>query len=365
MYDVLLGVPSSGVIHESASEISWLSSLHHNVERIPSCQSGPNFNVCWQAGLNAARRGQITHLAMMHTDFAIKNEHLFYAEPVQGKRVLDRVKSKRWLDLLIEEMDRVGADFISTPMAIKDPIGGLTSCGVGNPDNLWNPWRRFTTDELDQMPLTFDAEMLGYGDKYLIHNHALCVWDMRKPLWQIPDEHGRCRFVFNFSEDLRLENGEWVRYQDSEDWAFSRQLWEAGAKTYISRIIKTLHHGSMSYANYGGEGLGDRGDQATRLQWQQADPIGTLKNGTFFGGQRTMSNAQELEAQVKVLEQQVQNAQRVLDQTTGALQFARGLLIQAQQKVEAPKPLQSPSLDAAALENLKILLARANGVPVS
>ena len=252
MYEVLLGVPSSGVVHDT--DVSWLASKRHKVHRTKSCNSGPNFNSCWIAGLNYGARGLCTHFAMVHADIDVVEDE----------------EGLRWLDRLIEEMDKTAADFISVPVAIKDERG-ILSCGIGDPKNRWNPWRRFTTYELGHiLPTTFSAADIGYGDKYLLHNHALCVWDMRKPLWYEPTSTGSNRFIFNFTEDVRLVGGMWGRAQDSEDWAYSRQLWLHEASTVMTSRVKVIHHGAMPFASWG-EGT-SKHDEDTAGNWRQPAP---------------------------------------------------------------------------------------------
>ncbi|OAI39605.1 hypothetical protein AYO40_01185 [Planctomycetaceae bacterium SCGC AG-212-D15] len=243
------------MICESSAEASFLASFHHKYHRLPSCQSGPNFNQLWTAGLNAGHRKMFTHLAMVHADIKVYEED----------------EHNRWADILLAEMDKFDADFISVPVAIKDPRG-LTSCGIGDPGTRWNPWRRFCTNELSQMPETFDKDMIGYGDKYLLHNHALCMWDLRKPIWYETTAEGRAKALFNFSEEIWWDGTSWNRRQDSEDWAFSRNLWEMGAKTVITRKIKVSHHGQMSFANHGDWGSLKNGDEDTAANWRDSAP---------------------------------------------------------------------------------------------
>lgn len=274
-YRVLLGVPSDGRLHDSSAQASFLASFDHDVDRLASSNSGPNFNTCWCAGLNASRQKRCTHFGMIHADLAIED-----TEP-----------GRRWLDMLIEEMEKAGADFISVPMAIKD-ARGLTSSGIGNPSNRWNPWRRFTKAELESLPVTFNARDIGYGDKFLLHNHALCVWDMRKPIWQQPNTMGHTRAVFNFSEKIELVGEEWVRWQESEDWAFSRDLWAMGAQTVITRRVHVIHHGGMGFPNHGTGGLWEH-DDATQSQWQNDKPLAYLESAPVaLAAQPKESNGQ-------------------------------------------------------------------------
>ncbi len=246
---ILMGVPSSGTISEGSAQASWLVSLHHEVDRIPSCASGPNFNRVW---CNALNQKKYTHLAMIHADLT----------------VLEEEENMRWGDILVEELEAHDADFISVPMAIKD-MRGVTSCGIGDEEAGWFPYRRFCTNEFPKFPKTFTAADTGHPGKFLLHNHALCMWDMRKPLWRVPNEDGTCRFTFNFTERIILNDDVWITQQDSEDWAFSRDLWKAGAKTLITSRIKTHHHGSMNFANYGDSGTYKNGDEDTAEFWRK------------------------------------------------------------------------------------------------
>jgi hypothetical protein len=154
----------------------------------------------------------------------------------------------------------------------------LASSGVGNPQNRWNPWRRWTKRELEGFPMTFRLEDTGYqpGSKYLLHNHACCMWDMRKPLWYEPDTQGCCRFVFNFTERIVLVGENWETQQDSEDWAFSHDLWRHGAKTFITRRLKIIHMGGIGFENWGNTGLYQNGDEDTAPQWRkELEELGT------------------------------------------------------------------------------------------
>ncbi len=275
---IILGVPSSGMISDSSATASFLASLKHDVVRIPSAFSGPNYNSCLCYALNRCEAGHGDLHAQIHADLHIVEEKETCLDcngkgcwvcNFDGKRAYER-----WLDVLVEEMLKHDADFISVPMAIKNYLG-VTSCGVGNPETRWNPWRRFCTNEFAKMPETFSAADIGYGDKYLIHNHAVCLFDLRKPIWRETDANGCLKLMFNFEEKMyRGPDGKWTRQIDSEDWNFSRRLWEIGAKTVITSRIKTAHHdGAISYANYGDWGVWKNGDEGTQSQWRKNDPL--------------------------------------------------------------------------------------------
>ena len=261
-YKILVGVPSSGQLMEGCTDHTWLGSLHHEFNRLPSSTVGLNFNSVWSDALTFGLRGEFTHFAMTHSDV----------------RVVEDEPGLRWADRLIEEMEQYGADFISVPNTIKDSRG-LTSSGIGDPFDRWNPFRRFTIRELGSMPKTFSAEMLGYGDKFLLHNEALCLFDLRKPLWYKPNADGTVRCDFNVVERITLHNdgkpmfwgsgGTAARSQETEDWGFSRKLWEMGAKTFVTSRIELLHFGPMAWSNKAEFGEYMNGDEDTAAKWRK------------------------------------------------------------------------------------------------
>lgn len=241
---ILLGIPSAGLLTESAAQASWLCSLHHEVIRLPSTTQGLNFNALWCAALNAGMRGEVTHFAMMHADV----------------QVIEDEPGMRWLDRLMEEMELAQVPFLSTPVAIKD-ARGLTSCGIGDANNHWTPYKRFTVKELGSLPLTFRISDTLYTS-FLLHNEALCLFDLRDWRWYMPACDGTSRVMFNVHEEIKLVNGQWVRQQETEDWSFSRNLWEAGIPSAISRRVKVLHHGGLGFPNWGDHGY-QHGDEDT------------------------------------------------------------------------------------------------------
>lgn len=258
MYRILVGAPSSGLVHDCSTAATYLSSRRHSTHRLPSHTLGLNINALWYQALNACMAGEFTHFAMVHSDIEI----------------LENEESTRWADRLIEEMDAHDLDVAAVPVAIKDERG-LTSSGIGNPESRWVPFRRFTTAELDKLPTTFTAEDIGYGDKFLLLNEAVMIWDMRKPLWYIPNEQGLCRFHFNVEERIRFTGNPaqpWVRDQETEDWMFSRNLWEAGARSGLSTRVTACHHGGMVWPNKGDWGTFKNGDENTASQWEATAP---------------------------------------------------------------------------------------------
>ncbi len=248
---ILVTVPGGFNPSWGTAVAAFLASKRYHVNAEPCINSGPNFNIALQLGMNAFKTNGFTHLVQLHTDTAV---------------VCQR-EDVRYADVMVEELEKWGADFISVPNTIKDERA-LTSSGIGNPDNPWTPWRRWTVKELDEeLPKTFDARKVGYGDKYLLHNNACSMWDLRKPIWWSTEE-GILRHTFNFTERLRVVDGIVHRDVESEDWAYSRQMWKLGVKSILTTKLKLLHTGSMVYPNTGNWGTYKDGDEDTSSQWR-------------------------------------------------------------------------------------------------
>lgn len=268
-YRIMVGVPSGGAIYEGCTDVGWLASLKHDVIRQASTTEGLNFNMLLATALHGGLNGQYTHAAITHTDI----------------RVVEEEVGLRWADRLIEEMETHKVSFISVPNAIKD-VRGLTSSGIGDPTDPWHPFRRFTTQELLDMPRTFTAENVGYGDKYLLHNEALSMIDLRDPLWYQTDENGRTLVDFNVTEAIVLENGGkpmcWgsggsaKKDQDTEDWRWSYCLWKQGIKTALTTRIELLHRGWNWWSNKSDCLMYKDGDRDTISKWRPSPETGIV-----------------------------------------------------------------------------------------
>ncbi len=210
-----------------------------------------DFNLLWTDAHNLFNEGKITHFAMLHGDIT--------PDPEQ-----------RWLDILLEEMDAREATLVSSVAPLKDGRG-LTSSGIADLNDPWQPWRRFTLKEIHQtLPETFDHVAAGYPDQPLLHNTGLWVCDLRKPCFQKLNERGELDLYFNFpTRAVRGPDGKFQHQRESEDWLFSRDLWNRGIKdTYITRRVKLVHHGKMDFSNSSVWGSFQNGDEHTAAKWR-------------------------------------------------------------------------------------------------
>ena len=215
------------------------------IRRIPvtSCGIGKVFNLLWGAAMQLADQGIVTHAAMLHSD-------------VQAEDY--------WLDKLLDEMEKSGADVVSAVIPLKGPEG-VTSTAIDDPDNPWRPLRRLCMREIVSLPKTFSAEDAGYPNNALLINTGCWLADLRKPFWRETDEEGVCRFYFEQIDRLRHVDGKWIIERQSEDWVASRMLAELGAVVRATYAVKVAHHGRAHWINQGAWGT-----------WEEDKPAGAI-----------------------------------------------------------------------------------------
>jgi hypothetical protein len=271
-HTVMLAMPGPTMTFATAKGIIEASSAGHTVGLDNSGGSWDNFNTLFALALNRAQQGLITHFAMLHSDVA----------PQAG-----------WLDVLLEECDRLDADLISAVVPLKD-ARGVTSCGLGRlGEPFGGAYRRVTVRELADLPPSFDAYDLAesYGSyKYagmpLLHNNGCWVCDLRKPVFYSEEpvivEGQYCvalSAMFAFPRRVVKYKGEWCVQGESEDWYFSRRLWELDARTCLTQRVKLSHlDGGTSYPNHGH--WGEEHDQQTRCWWDVIPSDGQTRNGS-------------------------------------------------------------------------------------
>lgn len=254
-HQVALAFPGGMFSYGSCIGVINATLGSHDLRVLPESSNGfDDFNVLWAAALNLVESRQATHFAMLHSDIT----------PDPG-----------WLDILLHELDIHQADLVSAIAPIKDDRG-VTSCGIGDQTDPWNPWRRFTMRELVGMPETFSVADTPHPDRYLLHNTGCFVCDLRNPLFFRTDEHGDLRAFFNFPLRVRRgTDGFWTNGRESEDWYFSRQLHALGAKTLATRKVRLSHRGGREYPNWAGWGSYRNGDEDTRHKWSPEVSDGT------------------------------------------------------------------------------------------
>jgi hypothetical protein len=171
-----------------------------------------SFNRLWAMALNARAEHGVTHFAMCHDDV---------------------VPSPGWADVLIDELDRTGADVCSAVVPIKDPRG-LTSTGIRNAGT--GSTRRLTMREIFDLPETFGLRQvsgIGEGDLLAV-NTGLWVCRLDAPWVE--------RFPgFAMTDAVRRVGDRWEAGCVPEDWQFSEWLWRQGLKAAATRKVALAH----------------------------------------------------------------------------------------------------------------------------
>jgi hypothetical protein len=148
--------------------------------------------------------------------------------------------AESWCDILVEEMERVGSDFMGVVSPIKNELG-LTSTAIGG-STRWINERRLTMKEVMSLPSTFSIKDVNTSSKYLLINSGCMCIDLRAPWVE--------KILFNIQDMLwRDENGHFDCITASEDWLFSRDAIDNGAVVYATRKIPLIHHGINTWNN--------------------------------------------------------------------------------------------------------------------
>jgi hypothetical protein len=190
-----------------------------------------NFNRLWCAALNQRQALGLTHFAMHHADIG--------AEP-------------GWLDTLIDEQQRVGADVISAVVPIKDGRG-VTSTGLQHQDSL--EIKRLTLKEVHKLPATFAAHHTNVAEHRLVVNTGLWICDFTSPWVEEACFEVRDRIV-------KGEDGLFRANVLSEDWNFSGWCGRRGLKVFATTAVMVGHFGRSRFGNETpwGEWDHDKGD---------------------------------------------------------------------------------------------------------
>jgi hypothetical protein len=156
--------------------------------------------------------------------------------------------SPGWIDVLIDELDRTGADVVSAVVAIKDDRG-LTSTGIRNCQT--GAIRRLTMTEVLRLPETFGVDevtdagiRLPEEDEILVVNTGLwvCRWD---PAWR-----ERMPGFQSIDRVKRADDGTWHAPSLSEDWWFSEWCARRGLKLRATRKVLAVHtDGARDFPN--------------------------------------------------------------------------------------------------------------------
>lgn len=218
MANVMVGIPCYGdQLHASMIVPLIHPSQAHSVRlsKINSSACAMTMNRLWIEALEARDRGEITHFIMLHNDI---------------------VPEIWFVDKMMAELERVGADVLSAVSPIKDP-DGFTSTAMDEPMGDVDPYwrvRRLTMKEVYKREATFT-------DPKLLVNTGLMLCDLRKPWTE--------EIYFTLEDRIIRWRGKRVAVMMPEDWGFSRMAKKAGASLWATRAVALEHFGLSSFPN--------------------------------------------------------------------------------------------------------------------
>lgn len=228
------------------------------------------FNSLWVDCLNQRGKHGFTHFAMLHSDIA----------PEDG-----------WVDTLVSELERTGADLISAVSPIKD-TRGVTSTAIDDQRDPWTVLRRLTLKEVYNLPETFGAAEAGWIGHRLLVNTGCWVCRLDRPWVE------QCDTVF-FEIKTRIirENGGFTRQVIPEDWAFSRAVQDAGGRVLATRLVRLHHYGFHAYSNASPWGHWNEDEKRAELEPRLAK---IRSNGKAVGGAGLGQKAEATKAHASV-----------------------------------------------------------------
>lgn len=228
---VLLCMPTRGDARLEAAQSHFALATRGKCDLVPSMTASSllanAFNRMWATALNFARAGAVTHFLLHHDDIEIR--------------------TPGWLDVMVEEMQRVGAGVLSVVQPIKN-TSGLTSTAMGLADDPWYN-RKFKLSEIATLPETFCAADTRWPQSPLLVNTGLMLVDLSLPAWTRKNADGSLRFRFQITDRIVEEEDEFRPQVRPEDWAFSRDCWDEGVSVYATRKIDCHHWGMVAFTN--------------------------------------------------------------------------------------------------------------------
>ncbi len=325
---VFLAVPHNGTVSgEALPGLCW-ASRRGRLILAPGKVSllTVNFNQLWCEALNQREAEGLTHFAMHHADIQ--------APPY-------------WVDVLIDEMERVGADVLSVVVPLKDDRG-LTTTAVGSGQNSI---RRLTLTEVHELPETFSiAGIPGTEpERRLLVNTGLWVCRFTDDWIRPPVFPG-----FRLQDQIRWNPGT-GRYEAlclSEDWGFSEWLYRQGLRVFATRKIPVTHYGVTGYSSAcpAGHWITDLGDQRKDERGPGLLREQQVSTGQQAGKRATVARTEteRLQDRIAAVQAEQKGYEQNWQRCEGALNVLRAMLGDAMRAEDADRD--------------GIILARTNGV---
>lgn len=251
---VILGAPCYGKRDDINAQRVYLQATQGTFAIVvPRCGGSllaRGFNTSWGYALASAENGEADYFAMLHDDI---------------------VPEPYWLDKLIPELHRSGADMLSVVVPLKD-TSGVTSTAISDGDYQWRPLTRLTMRQIAELPETFTAADAGFPDQPLIVNTGCWVVDLRQEFWRETADDGVAKYYFTIRDRIwrRPQDRKWLVQTEPEDWFFSRLLHREGRVVKATTCVKLTHGGV--YSNDGAWGTQET-DTQVAAEWAEEQQV--------------------------------------------------------------------------------------------
>ncbi len=189
------------------------------------------FNALWTDALNARSEG-VRRFVMLHDDIAPLDPH--------------------WLDLLLGEFDKSGADVLASVVPIKDERG-VSSTALLNPAT--KEMVRVTMTEAQGYPKVFGGAEAGRPGWVVLPNTGLWVCDFTKPWVE------KICFTIRDRNFRDPHDGLWKAQCYSEDWDFGVQCHALGLTVKATTAVKLKHTGNFGFPSFTAWGTLAKDDQ--------------------------------------------------------------------------------------------------------
>lgn len=232
---VFLGMPAySGATPGAMRALYQYAGRNLNIHIAESYSSllAHSFNSLWCGFATLLEHGEhVDYFAMLHSD----------VEPMPPSSPHDQP----WLNVMIDELERTGADVLSVVIPIKDNRG-MTSTAVAG-DDKWFPLFRLTMKQIMALPETFTAADVGHPDRALLVNTGCWIAKVGPWVFDFPG--------FMICDRVRREQMpasalyQWRPDVCPEDWGASQWWHDNGLKVMATRKVVVNHVGKASYGN--------------------------------------------------------------------------------------------------------------------
>lgn len=193
---------------------------NHHLSCVCGWRGSTRDGKCWRC--RAVARVEIDRFCMIHGDI--------------------RIRDPFWLNRLVAEQDKCGADLLGVVMPIKDDRD-LTSTAMEHieTENV----RRLTMREVCKLApdATFDAAGAGFPDYRIMTGTSL--WIIKLGLPWIHD------VWFEVRDRVVQEpgDGQWISQYTPEDWLFAKRMHLLGRSVMATKCITADHFGKYMYPN--------------------------------------------------------------------------------------------------------------------